>query len=582
MTFAALSPWIAWLLILAALAATAATFLIPPRPSRLLVPSLVVWRELAADSRQRTLWERLRRIVSLMLALVIATAIALALARPMPRSGAVPSSRTLVVLDSSWSMKARTPAGATRWVEAVQHARAIVDMAAGEIALATTADGVIEGPTLDRAVLRHALDSLEPSGAPDGAWPRVAGASAVYFITDGAAARAIDPGVTVRSVFTPVSNVAVTAFDVRSSAAIDAGGEAFVAVANYASTPQTVRLVVTRGASVILERSATLGAGEIHREVVAVAADGEPRFHARVSAQQNALEIDDERVAWLPSAQPLQVAVVGGASLVPGLLGKDRGIRVLQIDPEAYEKTRADVWIFDRWLPAAAPDGPALVIDPPAPSWLGGAGAEESRPIWRPGATDRVLDGVDTSLVELDRARPVARRSLVPVAVSERNTPLVSVEDGPDGRYVVLGFSVNATFAATSAFPILIGNAIDWLARPDRDRWRQPGPVVLPARTRRVIAPSGMSLPLSKFGDRVSTVLPNPGLFLVESAGPDRVLAVGLGDPHRSNLLETNVPADASTGAPRSAPQPWWISAVLVALGLTALEWVTWRRRFTV
>ena len=47
------------------------------RPPRVLVPSLLLWRRVLDESRELTLWERIRRAVSLV---VTAIAIALALA----------------------------------------------------------------------------------------------------------------------------------------------------------------------------------------------------------------------------------------------------------------------------------------------------------------------------------------------------------------------------------------------------------------------------------------------------------------------------------------------------------------------
>jgi hypothetical protein len=173
---------------------------------------------------------------------------------------------------------------------------------------------------------------------------------------------------------------------------------------------------------------------------------------------------------------------------------------------------------------------------------------------------------------------------LQPIAISDRSTPLVSVEESAAGRYVVVQFAVgDARFASTPAFPILVGNAIDWLGRPERDRRRQPGPASLPAGTRRIVAPNGRPLPLVTAGDEVRTLLPSPGLYLAETRSGREVLSVGLGDPDRSNLLVSTIKeARADRAAPRRGERPWWAGLIAAALLLAALEWITWRRRITV
>jgi hypothetical protein len=584
LTFAP-SPWLAWLLIVSAAAIAVAVFVIRPRPRRHVVSSLAIWNHVLDEASGRSFWDRVRWAVSLALTTLIAVAMAAALAKPAPRTDARSSDRALLILDSSWSMRAHTPSGATRWERAIADARALADAStAREIVIATTAEGVVEGPTADLALVHSALNRLAPSGGPDGSWPSIAGAASVHFFTDGARARAPAQDVTVHSVFAPAPNVALTAFGVEPAAAGGSGAEVFLAVANFAPNGQTVHLTVTRGAGILFDRSISIRAGESHREVIAVPLAGDARFRAHITAPDNALDIDDDAVAWLWAAQPLRVAVVGVTGVVPALLAQDTTVRVSTVDPADYADANADVWIFDRWLPPAAPTRPALMIDPPASPWLGPRGAAETQPIWPRGTTHQILDGVDTAIVRVRRARAVTRPSLQTIAVSEGHTPLVSIEDSAAGRYVVLGFSIeDPNFASTPAFPILVGNAIDWLGRPERGVHRQPGPVNLPAATRRVIAPSGQSLPLVTFDDRVTTTLPAPGLYLAEVMGGQSVVSVGLGDPVRSNLRASTVAADrAVRQASRAGGRPWWIYAASVALILAALEWVTWRRQVTV
>jgi hypothetical protein len=508
----------------------------------------------------------------------------MALSNPVARAGRRIDGRVLLVLDSSWSMAARTPSGGTRWAMAVDRARMMVLEAAGrEVAVATTAEGVVGGPTRDTARLVRVLDRLSPSGESEGAWPRVAGADDVHFFTDGALPRAMPPGVFVDSVFTPAANVAVSAFDVQPIAS-EPGSEAYLAVTNYAATAQTVRMTITRGADALLSRSVPIGAGQTFRDTLPVAATGDARFRVHISAPENALEIDDDAVSWLWAAQPLRVGVVGTGSLVPGLLAHDPDLRVFTVDPSAYPAGSADVWVFDRWLPPTAPPTAALLIEPPGSSWAGRIAREEPNPSWQPGDPHQILDGVDTEFVRLQRAVAFDRPGLRPIALSRDGTPLVSVEDSVSGRLVVIGFSTaDSNIASLPAFPVLVANGIDWLGRPDRGLRRSMGPVALPAATTSVVSPTGQSLTLTRSGDSVTTILAAPGLYRIEARGASRVMTVGLDDPRRSNLQISSVPP-ATTGAPRGPVRvlPWWAIATWTAFILVAVEWLTWLRRLTV
>src|SRR5580765_2745788 len=107
MSFAAMAAWQAWLMIGVAVAAAAGLFLLKLRPPQVTVPSLLLWRSVLDEARDRTLWERIRRAVSLLAALLITVASALAIRRPHPATpvatAAAPSGRLAIVIDSSWS-----------------------------------------------------------------------------------------------------------------------------------------------------------------------------------------------------------------------------------------------------------------------------------------------------------------------------------------------------------------------------------------------------------------------------------------------------------------------------------------------
>ncbi len=386
MIFAAMAAWQAWLVLGLAIAAAAGLFLLKLRPPQITVPSLTLWRRVLDERRDLTLWERIRWAVSFALAIVITAALTMALLAPERRAQAAradgQTGRLAIVIDSSWSMLAQTAGGRTRWDHAIARARALAASAGGEeIVLVTTADGVVEGPTADVALIDAALDRISPSGGERSPWPRVQGARSTYFLTDGAVARPVDPGVVLESMFEPAANVAITALDVRPAATIDLAGLAFLEVANYASAAQDVHVTVSRGNASLLDIHVNLEPGQAVQRTIPLDRGGDPRLRARVSAPMNALVVDDEAVAWIARAQPIAITLVSDepAPLV-AFLGRDPDVKLTVVRPQAFVSGSEDLAVFDRTVPPAPIGRPALVIAPPASSWLGAPGGRRARP----------------------------------------------------------------------------------------------------------------------------------------------------------------------------------------------------------
>ncbi len=594
MSFGAMAGWQAVALIVVAGAAAAWLFLLKIRPPRVAVPSLLFWRRVLDQKRDETWWERFRRAISLAATIVIAAALAMAVTRPGPRASTSSRGRMLIVLDSSWSMLASTGSGGTRWDRAVREARGLAASVAGDdIALATTADGLVEGPTSDLALIETAIERLAPSGGAAAAWPRIGGVDTVHFLTDGAHARRLDPSVVVHSVYEAATNVAITAFDARP---IPAGGtaaaEAYLEIVNYSPKPQQVRVSITRGASVVFDQPVSLAAGEAVRQVAPLTAAGGPRLLAKVKASSDALAIDDEAVAWIQGAEPLVVVVVSEkGSVVAQLLKRDPSVRVTELSPGTYQAGKEDLVIFDRWVPETPPTKPSLLVSPPMASWVTRPGSDEKNPRWTAASTHPVLTGVDPLTLDIKYA---SGNSVVSgpdnagqtvIARSEQGTPLISVVDLPDRRAVVVGFAVSdSNLAFAPAFPVIVGNALEWLARPTFEARSQSGPTTLPSSVTRVVAPDGTSVPLLRAGDQFVVNLQKPGLYRVETGGARGIIAVNVGDPETSNLGRTTLTAGAQPvrAAGLGSGQPWWIYGVIAAFVLIAAEWWTWQRRITV
>jgi Ca-activated chloride channel homolog len=600
MSFGAMAGWQAWGLLALTAGVLTALFFMKIRAPRVHVPSLMLWSKVLDATREMTLWERIRKAVSWLVITVTGLMLMLALTRPAPGVTATRGGRRLVVIDSSWSMGAETSNGDTRWERAIAQARTVIVSSAGdEVALATTADGLVEGPTTDTVLLEAALDRIAPAGGEESDWPQLSGVSIVHFITDGTLPRATadleaaGATVTVQSVFEAAPNLAITAFEARAANDPESQAEAYLELANYSSKPQKARLVVTRGTAKMGDVSIDLGAGEAVRQMVPLGKTGDSRVLARLSGPDNALAIDDEAVAWVPGAQPLNVTVV---SEVPGfiqvLFERLPGIKATFIAPGAYANPRTgaeDVLIFDHWAPPQAPAKPSLFIMPPeagpSSAWMGTARRETS-PKWATSLAHAVLNGVDPTTVSIERARTAESDVWTPIAKSATGTPLVSVAETPDYRRVLLGFGSNeaeSNVALQPAFPVLMVNALEWLARPSLGGQVRPGVVPLPAAVGHLTSPDGKPVTITTFGGTRLARIPAPGLYLAEGGGMRSALAANVGDPQVSNISRTSLSASTQASANSvETNDPWWPVLIAIAFVLGLVEWWTWQRRITV
>jgi hypothetical protein len=551
-------------------------------------------------TREMTLWERIRKAVSWIVITAIGIMLMLALTRPAPGVTAAGGGRRLVVIDSSWSMGAETSSGGTRWERALTKARTLIAASAGdELALATTADGLVEGPTTDSVLLEAALDRIAPAGGEQGDWPQLSGVSVVHFITDGTLPRAVadleaaGAKVTVESVFEAAPNLAITAFEAHGSSDPEAEANAYLELANYSAAPQKARLIVTRGTREVGDVSIDLGAGEAVRQVVALGKQGDSRVLARLSGPNNALAIDDEAVAWVRGAQQLAVTVVSESpGFIQVLFERLPGMKATFIAPGAYAQPRTgpeDGVVFDHWAPPEAPAKPALFITPPDPqaaaAWLGKTRIERS-PQWATSLAHPVLTGVDPSTVAIERARTVESDIWTPIATSATGTPLVSVAETTQHRRVLLGFGSTepeSNVALQPAFPVLMVNALEGLARPSLGAQVRPGVVALNAAVDHLTSPDGKRVDVTTFGDTRLARIPTPGLYLAEGGGMRSALAVNVGDPQVSNVNRTSLSeATMASATTEGANDPWWPMLIAIAFVLGLVEWWTWQRRITV
>ena len=111
---------------------------------------------------------------------------------------------------------------------------------------------------------------------------------------------------------------------------------------------------------------------------------------------------------------------------------------------------------------------------------------------------------------------------------------------------MIVTFSINeSNLIAAPGFPVLLGNAVDWLARPvlfashsgDADlahRVQRPGLTAFAGVVTKVTGPAGSDVPLTRVGQTAFARLRVPGIYSVRGGGTRSTFAVNLADPQLS------------------------------------------------
>ena len=526
------------------------------------VSSLILWRGLAPDRARYGGLRHVRDGLALVFVLVALGAFTAAAAGPVVGAPADAPRRLAIVLDASASMLAKAKEG-TRFDEALAAARAAIGTLGRQdevcVWLATPSPHVIVEPTADHAAALAALDAraaatLEPRAlatatrlaarAAPGVSHRVA---AVLVLTDAPGAEALrESGPLAREVHVGVAdagraprNAGIIAFDVDRADA----GRFSVAVATTDGDPTPRTLVLRRGDAEVARAEVAFGADRAGTATLPAGAFASGGL-AQVSLEpaDDFTEDDVARIV-LPQAKPLAVAVVADAPS-PFL------VEALRAMPEVADPARttlvkpgapwsafssADVVVAEA---AAAPEGrPSLSF--------GVGGRVVDRPLLWSVGTHPVTLGVDLSPLRIESA------SLLEPAPGE--TTIVGSASGAVGvagtdrgvRRVRLGFRPeSSTLPLEAAFPLLVRNALRWLASP-------------PAAARYVVAGEpmpgggGAIVPYPRPGGPYDVALPSSAPSTVRWTAPPGFRLAGAADgattaaaaarelPDRSGIADT-------------------------------------------
>jgi hypothetical protein len=584
MNFLALSPLQTALLAAATAGTIIALYFLKLRHRRVFISSSILWRRVLDERQAYSLWEKLRKILSIAVALTIGLLMAFALARPEIESLTGRNERIVIILDTSPTMNTETGDGKTRWQHAVAEAKGLLDSGGPttEFRVIDTSGYTASGFTTDRNEVRKLIDQMSPKTS-DPQFPKVDRRdSQIYFISDGVAIHNTPSPVRRISVYESANNIGITAFEIRSIPSTPLGYEAYLEVQNFGQ-PAEAGISLTGTGGQRINKTVKLGTEEIYKEVFDLSQFTGGGIRAAVQTKDDALPLDDVAYAYLPVKRKTRTLLVTkGNSALETLLKLDNYVDLTVTDPSNYrESPNIDAYIFDRFAPSAAPARPALIIGAPNAAWLRQPTGEIQKPeITTWSENHPVMQFVSVHDLSIEKASQIDAGNLTVIAASKQ-TPLIVASEKP--KWVMLTFDLSSSdFAFHVGFPVFIENVLSWFNREQLAVKRSPGVVDVPLANAQIHTIDGKTIPSDQQLGQTVFVTGEPGLYAA-TQGDQRVhVAVNLANPNFSDVNRSVFKTDRVAAAQTYwLRRELWFYMLVATVALIGIEWFTYHRRVT-
>ncbi len=444
-----------------------------------------------------------------------------------------------------------------------------------------------------------ALDRLQQLQVTYGGTPRVpdiahAAEALTVVISDGVQITGVPQSATLESVFEPVENAGITAFEVRPLPADPRRYQAFVEVSNAGGADRGIEIAIAGVGGRRIARTVNVPAGGALAQLIDISSLDAGPVRASLTMPGDGLETDDVAYGLLPMRRVVRVGLVssGNPYLEKSLRAQPR-VQLTAMSPQRFAERRdIDVWVFDRFAPSTQPGAPALLFRPNPVSWLPAPGKEvtdvtvAARHVAHPLLENLSLrDLVVERAVATQGANGARDRDVVLVS-ARGNLPLVVAHEGT-ARRVSFAFGLeDSNFALHAEFPLFLGNALDWLAGERGAFAAGLGVVEVPVQKARVVAPDGTELATQAVPGGTLFEVHEPGMFTAVSASQRLRVAANLldrrvTDVNRSPLSPLR-PSEIEPAQAARFPLDPWAALLLVSMFLLVFEWWTWNRRVTV
>src|SRR6202162_3074256 len=606
-------PFALWLFSLAPI--VIGLYLLNVTRRRRTVSTIFFWQRVVEEQPRHALFHRLRHFLSLLLILLILLCLILAAAQLRWPGFSSVERNTFLIIDNRARMQARDVAGRTRLDVAKKLARQILRRTS-----ARNPTGLIileEKPetevalTDDAEELQRALNALQPTdtaGKLDDALQLAERILAsrpgrILLMSDEPARKPMNAiefkqfGLTNEF----LDNVAIVGMEARVLPENPETAEVFVKAANFSQSVKYVKVELTVDETLFDLKAIDLSPGE-SRAIIFSGISGLKRYAnsrglivARIEGQ-DALSTDNQAYALLPERKPILVLLVTRNNwFLENALKAGEANETQIVSPANYRTSlnqAFDVVMFDRELPSEINlDAPGnflfLGVSPLPPAVL-----SDHPVIVETDPGDPIMRFVDLNTSTILRAVRLPREIpgwTVRVPVAGADGPLVvSLESSRRRREIIAFDPIDCALPVRVAFPLLIQNAVAWLANKNSDAQVQiqAGDTFHLENGIHVVhgplTASGSGQKFAVDGDFRPT---RNGFYRIENGQEQKIIAVNRFDPAQPDLrsigLPERRPATVWPSVVGWLSWPPWIYFGLLALSFSGLEWWMYHRRRT-
>ena len=582
-----------------------ALYLLRMRRQDVRVPATFLWSEHTEEIRANSLFQRLRFNWLMVLQLLIAGFLCFAFSQPQVRQAGLLGETTVIVIDTSASMRS-TDVSPTRFDAALDIVRAAINTSKPTDRFALIEAGAIPRVAFslsnDPAKQRDALNKIHSTDEEGNMGEALRLASAlvssldsarILVISDGCFPRVenFTPGkatVVYKSIGTRQENLAITAL---GSAKTTRGNEIFCGVRNFGFNKADTTVEIFADDKLIYTTKVTMQSLK-SAGVSCLAPASAHILHAKIDAK-DFLSADNELYASAdPNAAISTLLVSKGNPFLERALLLDPRITLDRADslPNSERGTvsKFDLIIFDGVAPQPVSSRAVVSFGPSSEA----SGATSS-----PGQdSPKILDVTDNPLTKgvnfgttyIEKGFRLKPYEGAKTLVDSNQGPIVVADDGDTKRIAVSFNSLDSDFPLQVGFPIFVANIIDFVAKDSSG-----GDIVTKAGSTfafrsnsdvSISGPNGFQETVpAKDGQAIWRDIPFAGKYLANVNGKKTNVFACLRSDTESNIAAK---PDLVLGGGKvkaiQTPfrlQDYWRIFVMLCLGLLAFEWWVYSRK---
>jgi hypothetical protein len=577
-------------------------YLARERPRQATVSSVLAFRALHVmrgqrfGGRPRFTWTFFLELLALCLA-VIAMAAPYLLKRGNP---------VAVVIDNSAAMQALTPAGKTRFENAIAAASDALDgeRGSGQVTVYVTAPqphqlgGAMSGigeakAAIARAALVDAPDDPAALATLLGQLASDSHLGRIIFASYRPLAAPVPARVTAIMAGEPIANYAIGSFALSRESFGAAALHARVTVANFSPAEATLKLTITSDGKPVGAAQAAVAPGGVSAiDFPNIAAAAE--YHAQLEPSDGFM-LDNVAYATGAAVRPVAVLFVSPTPNDGAGLRSIPGVSVETRTPDAYaprDLANFDLAIFEYTAPKELPSVNTLLVMPPPGDPIFKITVQPTARVEVAGwpTTEALTDGVNFRLLNFRSGEYLGQHPWMQAVVNGDRGALLLAGSRSGHRFAATGFNPFPYLGRENLpISILTLNMLGYLAGfgAQTSGYQTGEPWMVPAGVRTIALPSGRKEAVQP--GALFTAVNEQGVYrLGGSSGPLTMRAVNLANLTASDLTNvppvsiatataSAIPASSITRAPLAT---YFLAAIMALIVIESL--LVYRRRHVI